>query len=168
MEKDKREELMNKLSRAWDEIMSSSEERRIRQIWQSSQKNTLTQEEDKRLAKILREHKEFHNYWESSHTRQTTKTPEGVNPFLHVSLHLIIENQLARNNPSQVYKLYLREIDKEVLRHQEIDKEVLRHQVIHRIAAIFSEILFASLKYRKPFNRKKYLQLLEEEIQRES
>lgn len=159
MEKDKREELMSRLSRAWDEIMSSSEKRRIRQIWQSSQKDTLTQEEDKRLAKILMEHKEFHNYWESSHTtRQTTKIPEGVNPFLHVSLHLIIENQLAQNNPSQVHRFYLREID----------KGVLRHQVIHRIAAIFSEILFDSLKYRKPFNREKYLQLLEEEIQRES
>jgi len=158
MEKDKREELMSRLSRAWDEIMSSSEKRRIRQIWQSSQKDTLTQEEDKRLAKILMEHKEFHNYWESSHTGQTTKTPEGVNPFLHVSLHLIIENQLAQNNPFQVHRFYLREID----------KGVLRHQVIHRIAAIFSEILFDSLKYRKPFNREKYLQLLEEEIQRES
>ena len=158
MEKDKREELMSRLSRAWDEIMSSSEKRRIRQIWQSSQKDTLTQEEDKRLAKILMEHKEFHNYWESSHTGQTTKTPEGVNPFLHVSLHLIIENQLARNNPFQVHRFYLREID----------KGVLRHQVIHRITAIFSEILFDSLKYRKPFNREKYLQLLEEEIQRES
>ena len=158
MEKDKREELMSRLSRAWDEIMSSSEKRRIRQIWQSSQKDTLTQEEDKRLAKILIEHKEFHNYWESSHTGQTTKTPEGVNPFLHVSLHLIIENQLAQNNPFQVHRFYLREID----------KGVLRHQVIHRITAIFSEILFDSLKYRKPFNREKYLQLLEEEIQRES
>ena len=158
MEKDKREELMNKLSRAWDEIMSSSEKQRIRQIWQSSEKDTLTQDEDKRLAKILREHKEFHNYWESSHIRQATKTPEGVNPFLHVSLHLIIENQIARNNPSRVHRFYLREIN----------KGVLRHQVIHRIAAIFSEILFDSLKYRKPFNREKYLQLLEEEIQRES
>ena len=158
MEKDKREELMNKLSRAWDEIMSSSEKQRIRQIWQSSEKDTLAQDEDKRLAKILREHKEFHNYWESSHTKQTTKTPEGVNPFLHVSLHLIIENQLARNNPSRVHRFYLREIN----------KEVPRHQVIHRIAEIFSEILFDSLKYRKPFNREKYLQLLEEEIQRES
>lgn len=140
-----------KLSRAWNEVMGGSQKRKIQQIWQKITQEKALSSEDNRLAKILLEHKEYEKIWEKI-PANVEKETGGVNPYLHVSLHLAIENQIAEENPSQVRR-YL---------SKKLSQGIERHKIIHEIAAIFCEFLFDTLKYRRPFDRAGYIKRLEE------
>ena len=93
--------------------------------------------------------------WENPSFNPGTKIDQ-INPYLHIYLHLAIENQLTEENPRQVSHY----ISKKIAEGES------RHKAIHEVATIFSESILESLKYRKPFDRAKYIQKLEEMIGR--
>jgi len=144
---------MKRLGRAWNEIMGEAEKQRIRRIWRGAQEGTLTDQEELRLAKILKDHTEFHQYWSEPVHRSQPLRDQDINPFLHVSLHLIIENQIAQGRPSRAEQLY----------NREIERGIPRHKVIHHLAGVFSEVLYDTLRRRKPFDQARYLARLQEE-----
>jgi len=146
--------MQERLSRAWNEIMGSSERRRIREVWKKMKdKKGELPKEDEKLAKVLLEHKEYESIWETTPPNPGVKI-EGVNPYLHIYLHLAIENQLAEENPRQVSRY----VSKRIAEGED------RHKVIHEITVVFSESLLDSLKYRRPLDRIRYIQKLEELI----
>ncbi len=144
---EKEQEMQAKLSRAWNEVMGGSQKKRVQEVWGKIKEEKELSPEDKKLAKILLEHEEYSNLWDaiSSHPK---KRAEQINPYLHVYLHIAIENQIGEENPRQVGRYVSQSIDK--------------HKAIHEIIAIFSEHLFEALKYRKPLDRLKYIQRLNE------
>jgi len=144
-------EMEARLSRAWNEIMGRSQRKRIQEVWHKVKEKKELSPEDDRLAKILLEHREYEKIWEEIPANPEKET-QGVNPYLHVSLHLAIENQIAEENPRQVRRYLSRKLA----------RGVDRHEIIHEIAAIFCESLFDTLKYQKPFDRMRYIQRLEE------
>jgi hypothetical protein len=144
-------EMEARLSRAWNEIMGRSQRRKIQEVWQKAKEEEELSREEDRLAKILLEHREYQEIWEKIPLNPERETG-GVNPYLHVSLHLAIENQIVEENPRQVNRYLSKKLA------QGID----RHKIIHEIAAIFCESLFDTLKYQKPFDRIRYIQRLEE------
>jgi len=146
-----KKEMEARLSRAWNEIMGRSQRKKIQEVWRRVKEEKELSREDDRLAKILLEHREYQEIWEKI-PFDPEKETGGVNPYLHVSLHLAIENQLAEENPRQVSRYLSKKLA------QGID----RHEIIHEIAAAFCESLFDTLKYQKPFDRVKYIQRLEE------
>ncbi|RLE14167.1 hypothetical protein DRJ04_02900 [Candidatus Aerophobetes bacterium] len=148
---EKNQEIQLRLSRAWNETMGSSQRRRIQEVWKKTKEKKELSPEDKRLAKILQEHNEYHKIWESVPASPNRSAGE-QNPYLHVYLHLAIENQIAEENPRQVNRYISRRIS------QGVD----RHNAIHEVVAIFSEYLFDALRYRKPFDRLSYIQKLSE------
>ena len=137
-----------RLARAWDEIMGRSQKRRIQEVWRKVKEKKDLSKEDEKLAKILLEHKEYHKIWESTSLKVEGK--DGENPYLHVYLHLAIENQIAEGNPRQLTRYISRKVS------QGED----RHTVIHEVISVFSEYLFDALRYRKPFDRLSYIQKL--------
>jgi len=137
-----------RLARAWDEIMGRSQKRRIQEVWRKVKEKKDLSKEDEKLAKILLEHKEYHEIWESASLKVEGK--DGENPYLHVYLHLAIENQIAEENPRQLTRYISRKVS------QGED----RHTVIHEVISVFSEYLFDALRYRKPFDRLSYIQKL--------
>ena len=124
-------------------------------IWEAAQNNELDSldEEDARLAKIMMEHEdEFHNEFEFADIMEDYEfDPESeTNPFLHIVIHSVIENQLREKEPIEVYQFY------NTMRNKKAD----RHDTIHMIGYIFAHFLFQTLKYQVPFDEATYRKVL--------
>lgn len=144
-------DMQARLARAWNEIMGKDQRRRIHDLWHRIQAEAELSGDDKRLADILLEHEEYHAFWAGEAADDPIAAGEG-DPYLHVSLHLAIENQIVEDSPRQVHRYVL----------QRTAENASRHETIHEIVAVFSEYLFEALRYRRQFNRSEYTQRLHE------
>lgn len=75
---------------------------------------------------------------------------DGTNPILHITIHQIIENQLALAQPPEVVKTMERLLK----------RGKNRHEVVHEIGSVFTQELFDILKYNLPFNQPRYIRNL--------
>jgi len=116
-------------------------------IWRTHKIGGHLKGEDKRLAKIMEEHKEYHQVWDNADKIEDSEyNVEGVNPFLHVQLHLIVENQLAMGKP-EVVKEVSKKLNNFGFSH---------HEIVHIIARPLAEQMFNILKNNVPFDEERY------------
>ncbi len=73
-----------------------------------------------------------------------------TNPFLHLSLHLAIEEQLAINQPSGIEDLF-----RQLLKHHGD-----RHAALHAVLDALAETLWRSQRDKTPLDSAVYLDLL--------
>lgn len=110
-------------------------------------------DEKRRICKIMVEHEdEFYNQFEFADlTYDHEYDPDTeFNPFLHVTIHSIVESQLEQKDPIEAYQFY------NALRK----KKYSRHDSIHFVGQILSCMLFEVMKYQKPFDPETYRKLL--------
>lgn len=126
----------------------------LHSIWKSAQEGDMDSlsEDDKSLARIMLDHKEFHNQFEVMDLLYDHKyDPDSeVHPYLHVVFHQIIENQLSTQFPIEAFQFYV------AIRK----KKVSRHDAIHFIAMILLYVLDQDFKGDKPFNLELYRSIL--------
>lgn len=122
------------------------------EIWRKVKAGLSLKGEARLIGKIMLEHKEYHNTWEFADILEEVEYDPNteVNPFMHITVHTIIENQLARDEPKGIRKIF-----KEMMT-QEKD----RHQVIHRIGAALTEEMWEMMKERRPFDETNYFKSL--------
>ena len=92
-------------------LLLKSSRHHLHTIWEAAKNNELDglDEEDTLLAKIMMEHEdEFHNEFEFADILDDYEfDPESEpNPFLHIIMHSVIENQLRDKEPIEVYQFY--------------------------------------------------------------
>jgi len=75
-----------------------------------------------------------------------------VNPFLHVTLHAIAENQIQDRNPIEAFQFY----------NAMLRKKCSRHEAIHLLNIILVKFIFQILKEKKPFPLESYRKILKE------
>ena len=104
------------------------------------------------IAAVMKEHPEFNPFWEAGETAFYPHEIQGfvVNPLVHTGLHVIIEKQLLEENPAEVGL---------ALGHL-IEKGTTRHEALHRIAALWGDLYFRSVRQGNPFDDGAYLQEL--------
>ena len=124
-------------------------------LWEKAKKNDLEglSPEEQRLVMILKDHEEeYFNVFEFSDlTADHEFDPESeANPFLHVFLHSIVENQLAERDPIEVFQFY------NAMRN----RKCTHHETIHLIGAIVTPLMFQSMKKQIPFDIEGYRSLL--------
>jgi len=109
--------------------------------------NTLSPE-DKKMAEIMLEHEEYHNQFEIADllNEHEYDVDNEVNPFLHVTMHGVAENQLENRDPIEVYQFY------NAMRK----KKASHHEAVHLILAIFIPLLFHTLKEKMTFDLEEY------------
>ena len=73
-----------------------------------------------------------------------------VNPFLHITIHTAVENQLAAKDPIEVLQFY------NAMRK----KKCSHHDTIHLIGAILVPLMFDTMKHQKPFDNDRYVSML--------
>ena len=136
------------------DIFGDSNRDHMYKIWQSAKSNELDEltEEEQLYGKLMLEHEEYHNQFEFSDIlgEQEVDPETGVNPFLHISLHVIVENQLKSRDPIEAYQFY----------NSMMKKRVSRHETIHLIAHIFTPIIVHTLQRQAPFDIELYRGLL--------
>lgn len=83
--------------------------------------------------------------------------PNGVpiNPRLHLTMHILVERQLAADRPEGISKLA------EKLE----EKKIPNHQIRHLIGEVFAAQLYAALKDNRQIDTEAYLKELEEAIE---
>lgn len=123
-------------------------------IWQAAKTGDLElfSGESERLATIMLEHDEYHNQFEIAdhlHDHEYDVDQEG-NPFLHIAIHAVVENQLEAREPIEVYQFY-----KAMRKHV-----VPRHEIVHMIGAILAPLTFDVKQEGQPFDLGRYVRIL--------
>ena len=127
----------------------------LHEIWKHAKNNELhtLSNEEQQLAKIMLDHEdEFFDQFEFVDIYGDYEfDPETeVNPFLHIMIHSIVENQLNARNPIEVYQFYLN-MKKRKLSH---------HDTIHLIGRILVPFIFYPLKQQEEFDEAQYKRVL--------
>jgi hypothetical protein len=127
--------------------LSGEHSRLLWEIAKTGDLSTLSPE-DKKLAEIMLEHEEYRNQFEvadllGEHEYDVDKE---VNPFLHVTMHAVAENQLENRDPIEVYQFY------NAMRK----KKASHHETVHLICAILAPLIFKTLQEKKVFDLEEY------------
>jgi len=110
-------------------------------------------DEEKRIAKIMVEHEdEFQIQLEFADlTYDHDYDPDTeYNPFLHITIHSIVEAQLEQKEPIETLQCY------NTIRK----KKYSHHDTIHFIGQILSCLIFDVMTHKRPFNSELYRKLL--------
>ena len=110
--------------------------------------------EDALIANIMDQHPEFDEIWPlgefSSHPQEVNGTV--VNPFVHTTLHVIVEKQIEMENPPEV---------KETLKSL-LAQGMDHHEAIHRIVTVYADLYFRNFRKGAAFEESIYLEELKE------
>jgi len=105
--------------------------------WQKSQANLPLHALEVRIARVIHLHPEYHSLFNDreSFLDRDFQEDGGMNPYLHLSLHIALEEQIATHQPPEVsntleYLMQTRHLD--------------RHDALHRILDVLTETLHAA------------------------
>lgn len=106
-----------------------------------------------RVVGIVAMHPEYHDLVDNAeHHLDREWSPEGgaMNPFLHLSLHVAIAEQLAINQPAGICEQFER------LSRSRDD----RHQALHVVLECLGEVMWESQRSGTPLDGARYLDCL--------
>lgn len=141
----------------WDDgIWTSPEAHReyFCRIWSGAKEGKIEEftSEERKLVSIMFEHPEYRRQFEmidSVGDHEIDPAPE-ANPFIHVAMHSVIENQLALRQPIEAYQFYLG-LRKKKLSH---------HDALHLLMAIMTPLIFNVVRSHDAFDEGYYVRLL--------
>ncbi len=123
---------------------------RARLIWEIAKTGDLgtLSPEDKKTAEAMLDHEEYHNQFEiADHLGEHQYDADReVDPFLHVTLHVVAETQLENRDPIEVVQFY------NAMRA----KKASHHDAVHLIVQLFIPLMFKTMKDQKPFDLEEY------------
>lgn len=125
---------------------------RLHKIWLAAKNGEPLDGEETVLAQAMCEHPEDADIWDELDTLSDGEIiRDGVNTLLHISMHSMVENQLAQNTLPEVPKAM----------NSLLARGASRHEAIHAIAYEFSMELAKILQTKRPFNEIAYKRRLE-------
>ena len=114
--------------------------------WQKYTRNKPLEPLEKQLASIIEIHPEYHDLIGNIDS-ECFPEHDGVNPFLHINLHLALRDQLSSNQPKGV---------KEV--HQKLINQCKDpHEVEHLMMECIEEMIYISQKSNTTMDQESYL-----------
>ena len=131
----------------------STQRKFLAKSWEKYKTNQILEPLELQLANIIAKHPE---YQEIINNLDTEYFPEQgkINPFLHINLHLSLQDQLDLDQPKGVNEIY----------NSLLKKIKDTHQVEHIMMEHISEMIFMSQKNNKPMDQEQYLRSLKELI----
>ena len=131
----------------------STQRKFLAKSWEKYKTNQLLEPLELQLANIIAKHPE---YQEIINNLDTEYFPEQgkINPFLHINLHLSLQDQLDLDQPKGVKEIY----------NSLVKKMKDTHQVEHIMMEHIAEMIFMSQKNNKPMDQEQYLRSLKELI----
>jgi hypothetical protein len=123
----------------------------VKEIWQTSKRALgVMRPDDQLLAFVMQEHEEYLTYWENIDQYMDYEfDPETeVNPFLHVSVHQLVEGQIRNESPPEVERVF------QALKERGTE----RHDAIHLIGSVLVEHMFSQMQSQQEFNVGEYIE----------
>jgi hypothetical protein len=129
----------------------------VHSLWERAKKGDLEglSIEEQRMVKILKDHEEeyFNDFEFSDIATDREYDPESdVNPFLHIFIHSVVENQLTDRDPIEVFQFY------NAMRN----KKCSHHETTHLIGAILAPFMFHSMGNKTSFDIDGYKSVLKQ------
>jgi hypothetical protein len=120
--------------------------------WQKRRQAIPATEMELLAADLINLHPEYHALLEADDalTREWTPADGATNPFLHLSLHLAIEEQLAINQPTGITPLF----NQLLTRHND------RHAALHVVLDCLGETMWRAQRDAQPLDSNAYLDCL--------
>ncbi len=143
------------MNQSLNDMLNKVSREHMHKIWQAVKNGELDDlnDEEKLLAEIMLAHKEeYHNDFEFAdvtHERKYDPDSE-TNPFLHITFHSIVENQLKERDPIETYQFY----------NAMLRKNMARHDTIHLIGKVIANFLFRMMKNNIEFDLNDYKSIL--------
>ena len=149
------EDLLSEAGGDVTKMMRVLHRKQMHDIWEKAKAFDLEDldAEEKRIAKIMLDHEdEFFNEFEFADvTADHEYDPDTeTNPFLHISIHSAVENQLESKDPIEALQFH------NAMRQ----KDCSHHDTLHLMGAILIPFMFHSLKNNVPFDLDSYKKLL--------
>jgi len=131
-----------------DALFSKEAIGRYARIWGQIQKGETLTGDAQLIAEAMQGHPEFNPYWLCGEAAFQPQEIEGyvVNPLVHIGLHVAVEKQLADESPPEI-NLVLSALLKSGLS---------RHDAIHKIAGLWGDHYFRSVRRGSPIDPMAY------------
>ncbi|MDQ6954259.1 MAG: DUF1841 family protein [Mariprofundaceae bacterium] len=105
--------------------------------WQKAQADLPLNALQVRIARVIQMHPEYHSFFDDMEDflERDFQMDDGMNPYLHLSLHLALEEQAATKQPPEMAR---------ALEYMVIVKKMDRHDALHHILEILAEVVHQS------------------------
>ena len=105
--------------------------------WQKAQADLPLNAMEVRISRVIQMHPEYHHFFNDMEDflDRDFQVDDGMNPYLHLSLHLAIEEQLATKQPIEAAQIMEREV---------VERKHERHDAIHIILEVLAETVYES------------------------
>jgi len=127
--------------------------------WDRARKGLPLDAMQVRIARVIEMHPEYHPFFDDleSFLEKDFQANDGTNPYLHMSLHLALEEQIATRQPPEAG---------EALEHLMQSRGLSRHEALHPLLELLAEVVyFAQREGREP-DVFQYIQRLKELMQK--
>lgn len=126
-------------------------------LWQKMQRNEALEPLQQIIAQVIIQHPEYHAMLsDAERSLHQDYLPESgqSNPFLHMGMHIAIQEQVISDRPAGIRQLY------EQARIQLQDMHQLQHQIIECLA----EMLWQAQQSDQPADEQAYLRCLRQRL----
>ena len=138
------------------DFLTTQNRARFFEIWSKAKLGLPLEGEEALFADIMLEHREHHPLFdlgEAAFEIDFSGRRE-INPFLHTSLHAVVEQQIQSGRPA--------ETEQAVAALQARGES--RHDAIHRIGALLAQALYDAVTRNRPIDEARYISNLKEFI----
>ncbi len=119
--------------------------------WQKRQADEVATPLETMAAELIEWHPEYHaDLMDPDVLSRDYSVQEGrTNPFLHLSMHLAIAEQVSIDQPPGIRDAY-----------QRLASRLSEHYAVHEIMECLGEVVWESQRLGKPLNNDSYLELI--------
>ncbi|RME83128.1 MAG: DUF1841 family protein [Zetaproteobacteria bacterium] len=113
------------------------------EAWRKAQEGLPLNALEVRIVRVIRMHPEYHHLFDDKERflDRDFAIEDGLNPYLHMSLHLALEEQIATRQPPEAAEALLRLME----------RGLSRHEALHQLLEILGEVVyFAQRAGREP------------------
>ena len=118
--------------------------------WQRAQTGAILTPLESSLAQLIQDHPEYHAWLQQGDRAvHADFSPDGgvANPFLHLSLHLGIREQVATDRPPGIAAV-----------HHQLSQRHGQHDAEHRMLEVLAETLWESQRAQRAPDEQAYLE----------
>ena len=129
----------------------SKQRQYLKQAWEKYTRQDQLEPLELQLAKIVEKHPEYHDLIKNLDSEYFPEQGN-TNPFLHINLHLTLQDQLTMDQPQGIRGIHNRLLVK-------IKDE---HEVEHMMMEHIAEMIFNAQKNKAAFDLDGYINVLKE------
>jgi len=126
--------------------------------WQKAQADLPLNALEVRIARVITMHPEYHGYFDDMEhfLDRDFAIEDGMNPYLHLSLHLALEEQVATGHPPQAGRL---------LEYLIVRRSMERHDALHVLLEVLAETVYQAQRQGGEPDVQTYARRLQELMQ---